>query len=150
MHSTLLVSYRSITNLSWYFYSARLFVFASCSWRRNVHAIENETWFEIADLAPVIHNEAYLAHNEDYLRASKSGLLENDMIEPHPRKVDNILYQSDDESDSPMQAFSRVSARKDDHFYHVLDDTQPPQHRIPLGSHTYETIPTPDTTGELS
>ena len=77
-------------------------------WRQNALSEENETWFEVEDLAPVIHNEAYLATNEDLLAAGKSGLLQNDMIEPRPRTIENLLYESDPESgdseenDSPM------------------------------------------------
>ncbi len=105
--------------------------------------MENETWFEMPDLAPVIQNEAYLAHDDDLLEAGKSGLLQNDTIEPRPRKIENVLYETDDSE--PDVFSSQVSVRNGDTepFYHVLDGNQPPQHRIPLTSTSlaYETIP---------
>ena len=122
--------------------------FSPNSWRPSVHVSDNLNWFEISDLAPVIDNEAYLATNEDLLEAGRSGLLQNDTIEPLPRERENILYQSDDSDVIPAhQLLSRSSVKQEDeHFYHVLDENQPPQHRIPLtthpshSSHTYEEI----------
>ena len=113
-----------------------------------MHVSENLNWFEISDLAPVIDNEAYLANNEDLLEAGKSGLLQNDTIEPRPKERENVLYQSDDSDVMPAhQLLSRSSVKQEDErFYHVLDENQPPQHRIPLTSHashtshTYEEI----------
>ena len=53
-------------------------------------------------MAPVIHNEAYQEHNRDTLEASKSGLLQLDTIEPHPRTTDNMLYESGSDSENEV------------------------------------------------
>lgn len=108
-----------------------------------MHSVGTETWFEITDIAPVIDNEMHTEYNADLLTAGKSGLLPNDTIEPHPRQIDNILYQSDD-SESVVHGLSK---KEDDHFYHVLNPNHPPQFRIPLTSHIYEDVPSNKTSG---
>lgn len=105
-------------------------------WRPSVHVTERETWFEMADLAPVIENEAYLAHNEDLLEAGRSGLLHNDPIEPHPRQMDNVLYHSDDSDEEIFVGQQSLVWNRDQLVLNedgeLLDENQPPQHRIPL------------------
>ncbi len=62
---------------------------------------ENDNWFAIADIAPIIHNEAYLAYHREQLEAGKHGLLPNDMINPKPRTVLNPLLQRSPDSQLP-------------------------------------------------
>ena len=63
-----------------------------------MHSLENETWFEKSNIAPV--DEAYkLNLPKDELHASKSGLLPVKGIEEHSRTINNVLYQSDTESE---------------------------------------------------
>lgn len=64
-----------------------------------MHSLENETWFEKSNIAPV--DEAYKLPN-DALQASKSGLLPVKGIEEHSRTIKNVLYQSDTESDGSL------------------------------------------------
>ena len=54
-----------------------------------------QSWFEIIDVAPVIRNEAFLEQDDEDLVASKSGLLQNNAVEPYPRTMNNALYDSD-------------------------------------------------------
>ncbi len=96
--------------------------------------MENENWFEMSDLAPVIDNEAYLAANEDLLVAGKSGLLQHDPIDPRPLQRENVLYQSDDSEPEVFSSPSPKRNREEEPFYHVLDENYPPQHRIALTS----------------
>ena len=70
-----------------------------CSWRKSGLSEESVTWFELSHITPVIHNELYEEHNRDILEAGKSGLLYNDAIEPRPRTMDNMLYESGSDDD---------------------------------------------------
>lgn len=72
------------------------------SWRKSGLSEENLTWFEFSHFAPVIQNEAYKGHNRDLLEAGKSGLLQNDAIEPRPRTMDNMLYESESDQDEDL------------------------------------------------
>lgn len=78
-------------------------------------------WFELDNLTPIIHSEAYEGFTENQLEGSKSPLL---IHEPKPRIVNNVLYQSDSEhSDDEYQhgvhasgkhaALEREADRKD-------------------------------------
>lgn len=63
--------------------------------------MENETWFEMSNIAPV--DEAYkLNVPSDTLQASKSGLLPVKGIEDHSRTINNVLYQSDTGSEGSL------------------------------------------------
>ena len=89
----------------------------------------------------MIENEAYTASNEDLLAAGKSGLMQNDMIEPRPRTVENVLYESgseqgDAENDVPVLQRPHDSRRHA--FQHQR--SRSPQHIT--ASPTYESIPT--------
>lgn len=66
-----------------------------CSWRKNVHSLENETWFAEKDIAPLIQSVL----QKDSLQASKSGLFPVTGIEEQHRTVKNVMYQSDSESE---------------------------------------------------
>ena len=80
------------------------------SWRKSGLSEENLTWFELSHVAPVIHNELYKEHNRDILEAGKSGLLHNDAIEPRPRTIENMLYESD--SDREEELLTQLAASK--------------------------------------
>ena len=79
-----------------------------------MHAAEAQNWFEIVDVAPVIRDETYLEQSKEELAASKSGLLPNDAVEPHPRTMENALFDpnnEDGEEDRDMDIidhFSRI------------------------------------------
>ena len=119
-------------------YSTR-FEFALCfRWRHKALSDENETWFEAKDLAPVIENEAYTASNEDLLSAGRSGLIQNDMIEPRPRTVENVLYESGSEQGEAENDFAELQ-RPHDSRRHAVQHQQSPQHI--KASPTYESIP---------
>ena len=81
-----------------------------CSWRKSGLSKEKLTWFELSHIAPVIHNELYVEHNQDILKARKSGLLHNDAIEPRPRTMDNLLYESG--SDKETETLTKLAASK--------------------------------------
>ena len=77
---------------------------------------ENLTWFELPHIAPVIHNEVYEEHNRDLLEAGKSGLLHNNAIEPRPRTIDNMLYQSEsDEEDELVMKRASPARYEEEH-----------------------------------
>lgn len=80
------------------------------SWRKTGLSEENINWFELSHIAPVIHNELYKKHNRERLEAGKSGLLCNDAIEPRPRTIDNMLYES--ESDNDEEILKKVGKSK--------------------------------------
>lgn len=73
-----------------------------------------QSWFEIIDVAPVIRNEAFLEQDDEDLVASKSGLLQNNAVEPYPRTMNNALYDSDSneeggEEDTDVDQYSPPS-----------------------------------------
>ncbi|CAI8057294.1 hypothetical protein GBAR_LOCUS31230, partial [Geodia barretti] len=79
-------------------------------WRKSGLSKEKLTWFELSHIAPIIHNELYVEHNQDILKARKSGLLHNDAIEPRPRTMDNLLYESG--SDKETETLTKLAASK--------------------------------------
>ena len=103
---------------------------------------ENLTWFELLHVAPVIHNELYEQHNRDLLEAGKSGLLHNDAIEPRPRTIDNMLYES--ESDQEEELLSQLAASKSSLAHkHTQKATQldPPQKTQAVEEKSTEVVP---------
>lgn len=60
--------------------------------------METETWFEKGNIALVTRNEANKLLTES-LRANKSGLLPVKGLEEHSRTVQNVVYESDGESE---------------------------------------------------
>ena len=87
----------------------------------------------------MIQNEAYTASNEDLLSAGKSGLIQNDMIEPRPRTVENVLYESGSEQGEAENDFPELQ-RPHDLRRHAVQHQQSPQHI--KASPIYESIPT--------
>ncbi len=67
-------------------------------WRKSALSEESDNWFAYEDIAPIIHNEAYLADHRDQLEVAKRGLIPNDMINPRPRTVLNPLLQQSPDS----------------------------------------------------
>ena len=65
-------------------------------WRKDIYSKENETWFELDDIAPIVRNEAYHLQDES-IQASKSGMLPTRILDEQPRTVENVLYETDDE-----------------------------------------------------
>lgn len=63
-----------------------------------MHSPEIESWFEKKNITLSTKNETYKPPKE-LLEASKSGLLPVKSIEGHSRTVQNVMYQSDAESD---------------------------------------------------
>lgn len=72
------------------------------SWRKDVYSLENETWFQKENIAPVLLNVL----RDDSLQASKSGLLPVKGIEEHPRTVKNVVYKSDSEAEDSVLDYS--------------------------------------------
>lgn len=58
------------------------------------------------DIAPIVRNEAYHLHDES-IHASKSGMLPTRILDEHPRTVENVLYETDDELDNGEGEYSR-------------------------------------------
>lgn len=79
------------------------------------------TWFELSHVAPVI-NEVYEDHNRDLLEAGKSGLLHNNAIEPRPRTIDNMLYQSESDEDEDNLVMNRASPAGDGKKHPMTND----------------------------
>ena len=107
------------------------------SWRKSALSEERLTWFELACIAPVIHNEAYEEHNKDQLEAGKSGLLQNDPIEPRPRTIENMLYESGSENEEEIMreiATSKTSLHRARKKQSRRADTEEV-------SHIYEDLP---------
>lgn len=106
------------------------------SWRQNIHAAENETWFERENIAPIIRNEVYRKRSES-VQASQSGLLPVKVLEPQSRTVKNIIYESDEESNHEDK---KLTSPQDYPFHShnitpVLPETPPlwaPFHVAPL------------------
>ena len=73
---------------------------------------ENLTWFELPHIAPVIHNELYMEHNRDRLEAGRSGLLHNNAIEPRPRTMDNLLYESGSDKEAVIHTELAAASKK--------------------------------------
>ena len=98
-----------------------------------MRAGEAQNWFEIIDVAPVIQDEISL---EQELVASKSGLLPNDAVEPHPRTMENALFDpnNDEEEERDMDIT--------DHFFRAR--RSPKHHNVTTNgfpmSPTYEDI----------
>lgn len=69
-----------------------------CRWRKDIYSEEEESWFVLDDIAPIVRNEAYQLQDES-LHASKSGMLPTRILDERPRTVDNILYESENEAD---------------------------------------------------
>ena len=108
------------------------------SWRKSALSEERLTWFELACIAPVIHNEAYEEHNKDQLEAGKSGLLQNDPIEPRPRTIENMLYESGSEDEEEIMreiATSKTSLHRARKKQSRRADTEEEV------SHIYEDLP---------
>lgn len=98
----------------------------------------------MTNIAPVIPNEVYQASREDLLKASKSGLLHNNMIEPQPRTVTNVLYQSESEQSeehSPLRTHSSGLRKFEQHMQPKVNS------KIPF-SPTYESIASEDILGD--
>lgn len=112
----------------------------SFRWRKNVLAAENDSWFELRDIAPVIANEAYFAKDGNELKASRSGLFQNNMIEPHPRTVQNMLYESDADSEDTRPG-SPYHLEQLQHYPHHAQETN---HFTIHTSPTYESITSPE------
>ena len=81
-----------------------------------MRAAESENWFEIIDVAPVVHDKAYLEQNRDEVAAGRSGLLHNDPVEPHPRTMENALFdptKEDGDTDMVDRFFAHSPTRND-------------------------------------
>ena len=114
-------------------------------WRKSIHAAETDSWFELVNIAPVIRNEAYLTHNnDDELEAGRSGLFQNNMIEPHPRTVQNTLYKSDDEFEDSGSPDHRSHSPLRTHRKNYTDYVEEPHHFTIHTSPTYESIASPN------
>ena len=75
-----------------------------------------QNWFEIIDVSPVAHDDAYLEQNQDELMAGKSGLLHNNAVEPRPRTMENALFdptEEDRDVDEVDHFFRRSPAHND-------------------------------------
>ena len=94
-----------------YFY--QLYACNCHSWRKSGLSQENCTWFEQSHIAPVIQNHLYQEHNRELLEAGKSGLLHNDAIEPRPRTMQNLLYESDSEEEADI--LTKLASSKSTH-----------------------------------
>lgn len=63
-----------------------------------MRATESQNWFEIVDVAPILHGEAYPEWNRDKVQvAEKNGLLHNNPVELHPRTMENTLFDTTEE-----------------------------------------------------
>ena len=123
-------------------------MFTQCmhSWRKSGLSEENVNWFELSHIAPVIHNELYNEHNKERLEAGKSGLLFNDAIEPRPRTMDNMLYESESDNDeelaktksSPSRSTTKHTAPKEN----FNKPTQDSEH-VAADSAAFPTPPAP-------
>lgn len=109
-----------------------------CSWRKSVRAEEAQNWFEIADVAPVIRDESSLERDKEELAASKSGLLPNDGVEPHPRTMENALFDPNDGDEEDEERDTDIT----DHFFRARHS--PKHHNVSTNgfpmSPTYEDI----------
>lgn len=105
------------------------------SWRKSGLSQENLTWFELPHIAPVIHNEVYEEHNRDLLEAGKSGLLHNNAIEPRPRTMDNMLYQSESDEEEDGLVMKRASPARYEEEHPttnaVVDDPKKDEEKSP-------------------
>ena len=116
------------------------------SWRKSGLSEENLTWFELTDIAPVIHNELYEEHNRELLEASKSGLLQNDAIEPRPRTMDNMLYESGSDVEEELLnelAASKTSPTRSREKRPKLSAQQGEDHHVNKESAEDESVPAP-------
>ena len=58
---------------------------------------ESQNWFEIVDVAPILHGEAYLERNSDEVVAGKNGLLHNNPVDLHPCTMEHTLFDTTEE-----------------------------------------------------
>ena len=94
-----------------------------------MYSSEIESWFEKVDVAPVVQNEAYSLE-----AASKKGLLPVKGIEEHPRTVENVVYQSESESEQSSVFDSSMD---------ITINTEPTPHRVkstPVHQNTAHTL----------
>ena len=76
---------------------------AKVKWKRSAMTDEEEGWFEMQDLAPIIYNEAFDLEMQVDKKVSShrinshAELLQVDPINPQPRSVENVLYESESE-----------------------------------------------------
>ncbi len=100
-----------------------------------MRAGEAQNWFEIIDVTPVTRDDSSLEQNKDELAANKSGLLPNDAVEPHPRTMENALFDPNNDEDERDTDIT-------DHFFRARHS--PKHHSVATNSFpmspTYEDI----------
>lgn len=62
-----------------------------------MRAAESQNWFEIVDVAPILHAEAYPERYRDEVAAGKNGLLHNNPVEPNLRTMENGFFDATEE-----------------------------------------------------
>ena len=87
-------------------------------------------WFELENISPIIRNEAYC--EEDILQASINGMLPTRMLDEHPRTVENVLYQSGNESDEPHMADMKWDSHSTETESNVESSLLPTEPEDPL------------------
>lgn len=103
-----------------------------------MYSSEMESWFEEVDVAPVDRNEIHMLE-----AASKIGLLPVKVLEEHPRTVENVVYQSESESE-PSSVFDSnmdITVHTEPSPHHA--ESTPTHHHNPHPYHRHSLTPQP-------